>query len=309
MTELMRRMSARGPATAAELARPDKRGEGETRTQRRLALLRGRFGAAEERRGAWRLRFAPEWLDISRLPPGSRVADESPSALDLARGMETGAPVFCETQTRGRGRRGRRWLAMPAGAILFAVRVPAPPSPLGLPLAAGVGVLRALEAEGCANLKLKWPNDILDRDGRKIGGILAEGAGGGAATTEVTVGVGINLLMTPELRAAIGRPAAGLLSGLEGAQRRNSRARAAATAVVESAAVFAREGVAGFLPEALARHVSGAGEEVCFRGGDGAMRRGEFAGFGERGELLLRGRRGVEAHVSGEFAEGDVSGG
>ena len=304
----MRRMSKRGPATPAELTRVDSslgRRESEIRIRRRLALLRGRYGAAEEKSGLWRLRFIPEWLDPSRLPSGSRIADESPSALNIARGMKTGIPIFCETQTRGRGRRGRRWLAMPVGSILFAVRAPIPLSPLGLPLAIGVGVLRALESEGCVNLKLKWPNDILDCNGCKVGGILAEGVGDGVAT----VGVGINLLMTPELRAAIGRPAAGLLSGLEGEQRRNARAHAAATAVLDSAAMFARGGVAEFLPEALRRHVSAIGEQVCVRGGDGAMRRGEFAGFGERGELLLRGALGVEAHISGEFAEDDVSGG
>ena len=293
---LMRRMRPDAPASVAALARAA--GAGESRARRGLALLRGRFGAAEESEGLWRLRFSPEWMDLSRLPRGSRIVDEVPSALDVARETEIGAPVFSEMQTRGRGRRGRRWLSVPAGAILFAMRFRTPKSPLGLPLAAGVGVLRALESCG-TDLKLKWPNDLMDSAGRKAGGILVESLGASAVA-----GVGVNLLTTPELRAAIGRPVAGLVSDLNGEQHRNRRALAIAEAVSDAIAEFDRRGAAGFLPEALSRHIAPIGGEISFRGGDGRARRGEFAGFGERGELLLRGANGIEAHISGEFAEG-----
>lgn len=279
----------------------------EARIRRRLALLRGRYGVVVEQPEGWRLRFAPEWLDAALLPDGACVVDEATSALDIAREskMNIGAPVFCEWQTRGRGRRGRRWLSIPGGAIMFAMRVPAPPAPLGLTLALGVGVLQALEAEGCAGLQLKWPNDIVNADGCKVGGILTEGVRDGTAL----VGVGINVLMTPELRTALGRPAAGLLSSLTAPQHRNRRAYATAKAALLSAERFARDGVGDFLSTALARHIAAPGEELCFRGGDGELRRGEFAGFGARGELLLRGKHGVAAHISGEFEDDDAAGG
>ena len=303
-TALMRRMHpARAMGVSELTAAESGPRENEARTRRRLALLRGRYGVAEESGGQWRLRFSPEWMDAAKLPRGSLIAEEVSSALDVARETAAGVPVFCEMQTRGRGRRGRRWLSIPAGAILFAVRVPIPKSPLGLPLAVGVGILRALEsvatdATGGSDLKLKWPNDILDAEGRKVGGVLVEGLGDSAA-----VGAGVNLLMTPELRAAVGCPVAGMVAELGGAQHRNVRARAVAERVAEAAAEFGRNGVKSFLDEALSRHVAAVGGEVSFRAGDGRTRRGEFAGFGVRGELLLRGRRGTEAHISGEFAE------
>src|SRR6185503_7282102 len=40
-------------------------------------------------------------------------------------------------------------------------------------------------------VSLKWPNDLLARDGRKLAGILAESAG-----TAVVVGVGLNVSTT-----------------------------------------------------------------------------------------------------------------
>lgn len=293
-TALMRRMHARGASTIAALSS----GESALRTRRRLSLLRGRFGAADERNGLWRLRFAPEWLDLSKLPRGGRVFDETPSVLDVARESDFDMPLFSETQTRGRGRRGRRWLSVPAGAILFAMKIRRPKSPLGLPLAVGVGILRALESDVDDALRLKWPNDILDSAGRKVGGVLAEMLGDSAV-----IGAGVNVLMTDELRSALGRPAAGLVSRLDAPQRRNFRASAVANAAMDAAAEFERAGVKHFLHDALSRHIAGVGEEIFFHGGDGRMRRGEFAGFGERGELLLRGKDGIEAHISGEFAE------
>ena len=302
-TALMRRMHpARATVVSELIAAESGPRENEARIRRRLALLRGRYGVAEERGGQWRLRFSPEWMDAAQLPRGSLIAEEVSSALDVARETAAGVPVFCEMQTRGRGRRGRRWLSIPAGAILFAVRVPIPKSPLGLPLAVGVGILRALESVATdatgSDLKLKWPNDILDSEGRKVGGVLVEGLGDSAA-----VGAGVNLLMTPELRAAVGRPVAGMVAELGGAQHRNVRARAVAERVAEAAAEFGRGGVKSFLDEALSRHVAVMGGEVSFRAGDGRLRRGEFAGFGEQGELLLRGKNGTEPHISGEFAE------
>ena len=309
MIALMRRMSMSDGATIESLSGPPETKPGESRIRRELILLRDRCGVAERRAGLWRLRFRPEWLDPAQLPRGGRILDETPSALDIARESGPGDSIFAEMQTRGRGRRGRVWRSVPAGAILLAVRLPSPRSPLGLPLAVGVGVLRALEADGAARLKLKWPNDILDRQGRKVGGILAEASGG-----SLVVGAGINLLMTPELRAALGRPAAGLVADLRAPQRRNIRAGLAAEAVAESVAEFGRSGVKNFLPDALSRHIAAPGESVFFRAGDGRKRRGEFAGFGERGELLLRDENGggLEAHISGEFAAdetGDAAGG
>ena len=302
---------------------------GETRARREFALLRDRFGVADERNGLWRLRFIPEWLDAKQLPSDSQVVDETPSAADLARDAPMFSPVFAEFQTRGRGRRGRRWLSVPAGAILFAVRVPAPKSPLGLPLAVGVAALRALQCDGgdgevsgdgkesndgevsggqkstpVPNLKLKWPNDILDGRGRKVAGVLAEMFG-----ASVVVGVGANILMTSRLRAALRRPVAGLLpdDDLRSPQFRNLRAKALAESVCKAADDFARDGAEKFLPQALATHFAAPGESVSFHASDGEVCGGEFVGFGPKGELLLRRNGTTESHISGEFADPNPS--
>jgi len=40
---------------------------------------------------------------------------------------------------------------------------------------------------------VKWPNDVVTADGKKIAGILAESASSGGALSQVVVGIGVNV--------------------------------------------------------------------------------------------------------------------
>ena len=109
-------------------------------------------------------------------------------------------PRVClaERQSAGRGRRGRSWHATPYGNVLLSLvwAIPVAAQSLGvLSLAAGVAVLRAVQALGAVGVGLKWPNDVLWA-GRKLAGILIEVRGEGGAL-RVVVGVGLNVAMGP----------------------------------------------------------------------------------------------------------------
>ncbi len=96
--------------------------------------------------------------------------------------------VAAETQTRGRGRWGRAWASPPFMGLWFSWWCGARMlRPAIVAAAAGVGVLRALQAAGVANVRLRWPNDICIGGG-KAGGILVECGPGGCV-----VGVGLNV--------------------------------------------------------------------------------------------------------------------
>src|ERR1700694_78274 len=87
--------------------------------------------------------------------------------------------LAAETQTAGRGRRGRRRPSDPRGGITFslALRIARPPRELAaLSLVAGVAAARTLRALGVAQAALKWPND-LEAGGAKLRGILVETRG------------------------------------------------------------------------------------------------------------------------------------
>src|SRR6185437_13395847 len=72
--------------------------------------------------------------------------------------------VLAETQSAGRGRRGRTWLSPPGLNLYLSClkRFDTGFAALsGLSLALGVIVLRTLESLGIAGAGLKWPNDVL----------------------------------------------------------------------------------------------------------------------------------------------------
>ncbi|GAB4240176.1 MAG: biotin--[acetyl-CoA-carboxylase] ligase [Acidobacteriota bacterium] len=146
----------------------------------------------------------------------------------LAEEIPEGAVVVAEEQTAGRGRQSRKWWSRPGAALTFSLLLrpafatggagaldPANPSsqvdPAGgrdgkaversalaraavpsglgvLSLAAGVAVREAVSCGG-----LKWPNDLLAPDGRKLAGILIETSGVGGGKPVVLLGVGLNV--------------------------------------------------------------------------------------------------------------------
>lgn len=126
-------------------------------------------------------------------------------ALD---GAAEGAVVLAERQEKGRGRRGRPWMSEPGSSLTFSVLL-RPTLALSalplLPLAAGLALREATGVGG-----LKWPNDLLAPDGRKLAGVLLEAQVSGEEVAYVILGIGLNV-HKPEAggkkREATARPA------------------------------------------------------------------------------------------------------
>ena len=137
---------------------------------------------------------------------------ETESTNDVARewalaGAPEGAVVAAARQTRGRGRRERRWES-PPGTGLYASFILRPgwlaKKAPHLAILGGMAAFRALEKAGVKNLRVKWPNDILAA-GRKICGVLVEPRIGQDRIEFAVVGIGINVGQAadgfpPELR-------------------------------------------------------------------------------------------------------------
>jgi BirA family transcriptional regulator, biotin operon repressor / biotin---[acetyl-CoA-carboxylase] ligase len=115
--------------------------------------------------------------------------------------------LIAESQTAGRGRRGRAWLSKPgAGLYLSLVRTFSlkPDALQGLSLVVGLAVQSALTLLGASKIKLKWPNDII-HEGRKLGGILLELRQVGDLS-HVVMGIGINLNLGEKELLSFDRP-------------------------------------------------------------------------------------------------------
>ena len=134
-----------------------------------------------------------------------QVGSTNAEAFALAKAGESGPLwVMARRQTAGRGRSGRRWASEPGNlhaSLLLGLNCP-PTAVQQLSLLAGVAVIDAIGAaaggSAIANLRLKWPNDVLI-DGAKCAGILPESHTGTNATSLLAViGIGINLAWHPE---------------------------------------------------------------------------------------------------------------
>ena len=122
------------------------------------------------------------------------------TALELAaRGEPEWTLVAAEHQTGGRGRLGRAWISEPGASLLFSVVLrPALDAERGLliTLLAGVAMAEACREVAGADVRCKWPNDLM-LGGRKVGGILTEARVRDGRFQHVVVGVGLNLRSVP----------------------------------------------------------------------------------------------------------------
>ena len=161
-------------------------------------------------RKGYRLTRAADLLDAEEIQsglatrimgqPGVTVLAETDSTNQQAKAMAAqGAPegtlVVADTQTQGRGRRGRDWFSPPGRSIHASIilrPLMAPAQAPRITLMSAVAVARTLiESAGLA-ATIKWPNDILI-DGRKIAGILTEISTEMDQIDYVVVGLGINV--------------------------------------------------------------------------------------------------------------------
>jgi BirA family biotin operon repressor/biotin-[acetyl-CoA-carboxylase] ligase len=135
---------------------------------------------------------------------GETASTNSVLVAHARRGAPEGLVVVADHQSAGRGRFQRRWESRPGRSLLFSVllRPRREDLPAGRRHLATAAVALAL-VEGArmataAELRLKWPNDIIGSDPvqgeAKVAGILAESPDGDA----LVVGAGMNVSWAPE---------------------------------------------------------------------------------------------------------------
>jgi BirA family biotin operon repressor/biotin-[acetyl-CoA-carboxylase] ligase len=238
-----------------------------------------------------------------------RVFEETTSTNDviekLARdGVKEGAVVFAESQTRGRGRLGRRWMSPARKGLWFSVLLRPelqPQETTQLTVASATALARAIRSATGLQPEIKWPNDLLIR-GRKLAGILTELHAELDRVKYVILGIGVDVNLNagdfpPDLRKGstslkveAGRPilrselAVGILRALDEDYARVCSGRFSDVADEWEAAC------------------STLGHEVIIRTGDRQIR-GRAESLGEDGALLLRTDHGHLERIIG----GDVT--
>lgn len=136
------------------------------------------------------------------LPGGVSVhaSLDSTNAWSMRRcraGAVTPFACVADSQTQGKGRRGRRWLSPPRSNIYLSLVWPfeRAVNEMGpLPIVIGKAVVDVLRSLGIDDAVQKWPNDVL-LNANKLAGILIETVNIGKVGCTAVIGIGLNWRM------------------------------------------------------------------------------------------------------------------
>jgi BirA family biotin operon repressor/biotin-[acetyl-CoA-carboxylase] ligase len=223
----------------------------------------------------------------------------------LARdGVKEGAVVFAESQTKGRGRLGRKWISPERKGLWFSVLLRPdlrPQETTQLTVASATALRRAIQSETGLRPEIKWPNDIVI-GGKKVAGILTELSAELDRVRHVILGIGVDVNLgagefPPELRK--------LATSLKiETGRMISRAELATAILRELDYDYARICGGGFaeVADEWQEHCKTIGRQVTIQ--IGARRiRGRAESLDDDGALLLRTDHGRLERITG----GDVT--
>lgn len=153
--------------------------------------------------------FSPSWAEMLLVdsPMGHPIlhfqiidSTQAPIKDMAARGHQEGAVAVADQQLSGRGRRNRRWES-PLGGLYASVLLRPrllPRQVQSINLACAMAMGDSLETLCAMKCQIKWPNDILV-GGRKICGMLSEGALESDQVQHVISGIGLNIRVTPRI--------------------------------------------------------------------------------------------------------------
>lgn len=239
----------------------------------------------------------PEWHD--------KLSSTNTVLLDwLKDGKEIpeGFVLAALEQTAGHGRCNHHWISQAGQDLTFSFLLytqNAPSEFASLSMSVAIGIASALDTFGIVT-QTKWPNDLLVRY-RKIGGILSQESNVQfAGRHAIVVGIGINVNMQEAMAVSMKKPATSLL--------------------IETGRKYPIDEVLDIvldvLPHWIDRWEEGGFPAIrddwiarcCYMGehitvGEGKdTKSGTLEGFGDKGQLILRGDDG-DLH---EIWAGDV---
>ena len=236
-----------------------------------------------------------------------RVFEETSSTNDVAEklardGVKEGVVVFAESQTKGRGRLGRKWLSPTHKGLWFSVLLRPnfrPQETTQLTVISATALRRAIKTVCSVTADIKWPNDILI-GGKKVCGILTEMSAEMDRVRHVILGIGVDVNQT-EFPAELRKLATSLK--IEAGEE-ISRAELAVEILRELDADYARV-CAGKFSEVADEWEAACvtiGKNVTVHAGDRKFR-GRAESLDDDGALLVRTEHGHLERIIG----GDVT--
>ncbi len=207
-SELLQALREGGHISGEKLGR--KLNMTRTAIWKRINRLRGLgYEITSSPRRGYSLVGVPDLLLPEEIEPGLRTKifgrpiifyHELNSTQDTAKefarqGAGEGTVVIAETQTQGKGRKGKEWSSASGQGIQISVILRPrlrPSQSIQIPLIAGVAVAQAIIEVTPLKPKIKWPNDLMVGR-KKVGGILTEMNAEIDRIDYVVFGIGLNV--------------------------------------------------------------------------------------------------------------------
>jgi len=117
---------------------------------------------------------------------------DSTNAYAVSNDLPPFAVVTAESQTAGRGRSGRKWHSAAGLNLYFSIVLNDIEPQKLLPMNIFAGYILADTLKDIADVKIKWPNDII-AEGKKLAGILMETSFSGGKLEKAVLGIGLNV--------------------------------------------------------------------------------------------------------------------
>src|SRR6266446_1388153 len=234
-----------------------------------------------------------------------RVFQETTSTNDVIEkfardGLKEGIVVFAESQTKGRGRLGRKWSSPAKKGLWFSILLRPdlrPQEITQLTVASATALRRAIEGQTHLQPEIKWPNDLLLR-GKKTAGILTELYAELDRVKHIILGIGVDVnLGIGDFPAELRTLATSLK--LESGKA-VSRPELAVRVLRELDYDYDRmcSGQFPAIADEWEQHCTTIGHDVIIRTGDRQVR-GRAESLGDDGALLLRTEHGHLERISG----------
>jgi len=123
----------------------------------------------------------------------STVESTNTLAMQLAyERPEEGLVILTDSQTAGKGRRGRRWVDVPGCNVLMSILFRPLFPPHILVMITSLAVVDAIADICQVSATIKWPNDVLIED-QKVAGILIETSHDSSGRMVAVAGIGVNV--------------------------------------------------------------------------------------------------------------------
>lgn len=200
--------------------------------------------------------------------------------------------VYAKKQTAGRGRRGRNWES-PRGNLFFSMAFEYELQRAGeLAFACSLSLLQAVKKIApYADIKLKWPNDVLLNNAKMSGILLEKGA-----EKYMIVGVGVNVAASPKIENAVYDITS--LADADIKIKQQELLHLFMESFSQNLSLLQANGFA-VLREKWLENAKNLGKEIIVRQ-NGTKEKGIFKGIDENAALLMETPAGVKKILAGD---------